>query len=99
EDAPRSHRRLRLLKLPSRLTGLSMRTFWRRTMPSRPTEASTRSPTLRPTASRTLFGIVTWNFGPTLVAAVAMVRKSYFLDVGDRDRSVNVVLACDAATR
>src|SRR4029453_10567078 len=41
--------------------GLSMRTFWRSTMPSRPTDASTRSPTLRPTPSRTFLGMGTWN--------------------------------------
>jgi hypothetical protein len=39
-------------------------------MPSRPMAASTVSPTLSPPPSRTFFGMVTWNFGPTLTGTM-----------------------------
>ena len=77
-----------------------MRTFWRRTIPSRPTEASTRSPTFSPTASRTFFGMVTWNSGRPSLQPLPWVRKSYLRSVGRLGRSVNApLLRCAEGSR
>ncbi len=49
-------------------------------MPSRPMAASTVSPTLSPPPSRTFFGMVTWNFGPTLTGTM------WSGDIGQKNR-------------